>query len=191
MRPAPVAPDESLNAAASQQKMRRSVQLLGGLTLASMAVSAILIVATLYTWKAISQVRELERKIEDIGLFEKRLSSRLDLFNTGIQSQIEKTNSRLSGIQSELDKSVSDNRNALARLEAAAAQLGRRMTALPAAGAFGEDGANQPAALPVQRSAPGQPQATNGGEGVAVDAGQAGFRRIIEPNGSVKYEKIR
>jgi len=191
MRPAPVAPDEFLNSEASLHKMRRAVRLLWALALASMAVCAVLLVATFYTWNAISQVRDLERRIEEIGLFEKRISNRLELFNTGIQSRLEKTNSRISNIQSELDKSISDNRKALTGLNAAAAQLGKQIPAYSPAGSFGEVGANQPAALPVQRSVPGQAQTTSGSDDAPVDAGQAGFRRIIEPNGSVKYEKIR
>jgi hypothetical protein len=171
--------------------MRRAVRVLSGLTLALTVVSVILFVATLYTWKAISQVRDLERKIDDIGVFEKRISNRLDLFNTGIQSQIEKTNSRISSIQVQLDKSISDNRDALTRLDAAAAQLTRRINAYPPAGSLGEANTDQPASLPVQRSVPGRSQTTSGAVDVPAHAGQAGFRRIIEPNGSVKYEKIR
>lgn len=155
-----------------------------------MAVSVVLLAATIYTWNAISQVRDLERKIEEIGLFEKRLNSRLDLFNTGIQSQIEKTNSRISSIQVRLDKSISDNRDALTGLNDAAAQLGRRINAYPPAGSFGESDANQPAPRQVRRSAPGLPQTDSGAE-VPVDAGQPGFRRIILPNGSVRYEMVR
>jgi hypothetical protein len=175
-----------LNAEALQEKLRRSVWVLSGFTLALTAVSVILFAATLYTWNVISQVRDISQKMEEIGAFEKRINSRLDLFNNGIQSQFDKTNSGVANIQVQLSKSISDNRDALTDISAAAAQLGRQINAYPP----GENDAYQPAPREVRLSAPGRSLTKSGAE-VPVDAGQLSFRRIIMPNGSIRYEMVR
>jgi len=169
--------------------MRRSVRFLSGLTLALTAVSILLFVATLYTWSAMFQVRDIAQKMEEIGAFEKRVNNRLDLFNNGIQSQIDKTNSGIANIHVQLSKSVSDTRDALADINAAATQLSRRVNA-NSTGSLGEDSSNQPALRQVRRSVSGRSQTTSDAE-MPVDAGQTGFRRLIEPNGSVRYEMVR
>jgi len=179
-----------VNAEASQEKMRRAVRVLTGLALASLAVSVILFIATLYTWKAIFQVREIERKMEEIGLFEKRIDNKLDLFNAGIQSLIDKTNSRISNIHAQINKSVSHNHDTLIGLDAAAAQLGMRFNSDFPAGTFYRNYANQPAPREVRRSVPGRSQIA-GDTGAPLATGLPRYRRIMALDGSVRYEKVR
>jgi hypothetical protein len=62
--------------------------------------------AAIYLYRASGQVRLVQKQLDELSAFEKRLIGRLDLVNTGIQGQFDRLNSDLPGRFSEIQDGV-------------------------------------------------------------------------------------
>jgi hypothetical protein len=187
--------------------LERSLTRLRRATWVLSAFSCVLLVLTVATWIIASQMwgmlaetRELAGKLENISGFEKRVVSRLDNFNVGVQSLIDKTNGRLGQIQSEAEKASKLSQDSAQRIRIATDQLEMRMNSFAMQPGLEEQVDYEPPSQPVTRSAPGrvataasapaanQPPAS---AGEPAAQGSQSFRRITNADGSVTYEKVR
>lgn len=89
---------------------------------ALLAVSAIVLtlmnlIAASYLYKASAQVRLVQKQLDELSAFERRLIGRLDLVNNGIQGQFDKLNSDLLGRFSEIQDGIGGLTKSLDALE--------------------------------------------------------------------------
>lgn len=181
-----------------ESRARRALWILSALYAAAVAVCVLLLLASIYTWRGMAEMRETAARIDQIADFERRINERLNGFNAGVQAMIDETNSRISTIRSEIESAAVSSREATAQLKALTDQLQLRLDSMRWESARADDGDGTDAAPPpreVRRSVPfRQPEAEAKNAPAAakpqVTASPA-FRRSIAPDGSVRYEKVR
>jgi hypothetical protein len=77
---------------AAKRNTRPIIALLCG---SAMLVTVINAFAAIHLYRASQEIRTVEARLEELAAFEKRMKDRLDLVNTGIQSQFDKLNQDL------------------------------------------------------------------------------------------------
>ncbi|MBA9023961.1 hypothetical protein [Aminobacter ciceronei] len=181
-------------------RLRRATWVLSAFSSILLLLTAVSMIVAFQMWGMLSETRELAEKLGNLGGFEKRVVDRLDSFNVGVQSLIDRTNGRLEEIRVEAEKAAKLSQESAQRIGMATDQLEMRMNSFALQSDDGEAIDFGPAEQPVTRSAPGrnaavaaellagQPEATQGNP--APLASQS-FRRTTNADGSVTYEKVR
>jgi DNA-binding ferritin-like protein len=178
----------------SLARLRRATWVLSGFSFVLLVLTVVTWMVALRMWGTLSEAEQLAERLGNLGDFEKRVVSRLDNVNVGVQSLIKETSERVEQVRSEAEKATKLARESGDRITAVADRLDMRMNsfALQSDGEampdFGED------SQPVTRSAPGRtpdvdPAET--AEAASPSEGSKSFRRVTNADGTVTYEKIR
>ena len=88
-----------------QGKTRGNGWLVASLCASAMAVTLMNVLASIYLYRAGSEIRAVESRLAELPEFEKRIKERLDLVNTGVQSKFDNLD---QDIQARLDSISSD-----------------------------------------------------------------------------------
>jgi hypothetical protein len=102
MPPAPLIEGERRNAGTDGGGTR----IVTFLAVSAVAMTLMNLTAAIYLYRASGQVRLIQKQLDQLSAFEKRLIGRLDLVNTGIQGQFDRLNSDLPGRFSEIQDGV-------------------------------------------------------------------------------------
>ena len=89
--------------AARNPKIGVVVALLCG---SAMLVTAMNLAAAAYLYRSSGEIRVIETRLDELAEFERRMKDRLDLVNTGIQSQFDHLNRGLEGRFGELNAGI-------------------------------------------------------------------------------------
>ena len=163
--------------------------ILGAVVIGTSLITLVNIIAAVYLYRGISDMRVLEGRLEQLGTFEQRIGSRLDTVNNGFQSRFEKLDSQLQSSFSEINRSIAklEQNQPLARDEIMSSAAEPSMVAsssMADAPAFldGED-ATEPSVV----DAPRQPKRRIA---AAAPAPSPDYQRIQQADGKVYYRKI-
>lgn len=165
---------------------------LGYLLLVS-AVIVGLIVGFFYLWSTVSEMRKLQAELNEVRQFEKRILQKLDVFNQGLQNRLEESDRKiqqLTDMNAELSEQISQIPDQLPTNNYAAPPV-----ADPLAGTVETGSESQAATAPKPRRLsapkPKKRKTTSQGSSRTVTRKVPRYRRIQQPDGSVKYEKIQ
>ncbi|RUM96366.1 hypothetical protein EET67_18640 [Pseudaminobacter arsenicus] len=85
---------------------RNTLPIIALLCGSAMVVTVINAIAAIHLYRASQQMDVVETRLEELAAFEKRMKERLDLVNTGLQSQFDQLNQDLQGRFGELHASM-------------------------------------------------------------------------------------
>ncbi|MEQ8779971.1 MAG: hypothetical protein RIE06_09965 [Roseibium album] len=190
-----IAPGEGKSAAAKPAQsplttyLQRNVRILMALNAVSVAVTILLFVGLFFSWSATSELNQIRQQLSGLQQFEKRISGNVNLMNAGVQSRLSKIDQRIGQIQSGVRlmriergdsdipidklKTVVDEDIDFFHSSTATMMFSPALSAQNS-GRF-ETASNIPQVSVSQSS--GQSD------------GSALFRRIVTPDGKVRYEK--
>ena len=80
--------------------------ILGAVVIGTSLITLVNIIAAVYLYRGISDMRFLEGRLEQLGTFEQRIGGRLDTVNNGFQSRFEKLDSQLQSSFGEINRSI-------------------------------------------------------------------------------------
>lgn len=80
--------------------------LIGAVVIGTSLITLVNIIAAVYLYRGISDMRFLEGRLEQLGTFEQRIGGRLDTVNNGFQSRFEKLDSQLQSSFGEINRSI-------------------------------------------------------------------------------------
>ena len=81
--------------------------IIGAVIIGTSLITLVNIIAAVYLYRGISDMRFLEGRLEQLGTFEQRIGGRLDTVNNGFQSRFERLDSQLQGNFNEINGSIS------------------------------------------------------------------------------------
>ena len=79
--------------------------IIGAVIIGTSLITLVNIIAAVYLYRGISDMRFLEGRLEQLGTFEQRIGGRLDTVNNGFQSRFEKLDSQLQSSFGEINRS--------------------------------------------------------------------------------------
>ncbi|MER8903120.1 hypothetical protein [Mesorhizobium sp. M0772] len=147
------------------------------------------IIAAVYLYRGISDVRFLEGRLEQLGTFEQRIGSRLDTVNNGFQSRFEKLDTQLQSSFGEINRSI-------ARLERNQPIVHDEITSSAAEPSVDTTSsmAEAPAVLDgedaTEPSVVDTPRPPKRRIAAAAPAPSSNYQRIEQADGKVYYRKI-
>ncbi|MER8918172.1 hypothetical protein NKI32_30755 [Mesorhizobium sp. M0761] len=147
------------------------------------------IIAAVYLYRGISDVRFLEGRLEQLGTFEQRIGSRLDTVNNGFQSRFEKLDTQLQSSFGEINRSI-------ARLEQNQPIVHDEITSSAAEPSVDTTSsmAEAPAVLDgedaTEPSVVDTPRPPKRRIAAAAPAPSSNYQRIEQADGKVYYRKI-
>jgi len=163
--------------------------ILGAVVIGTSLITLVNIIAAVYLYRGISDMRFLEGRLEQLGTFEQRIGGRLDTVNNGFQSRFEKLDSQLQSSFGEINRSI-------ARLEQNQPVAGDEVMSsaaepsMVATGAVAEAPAvidGEDATDPSVVDAPRPPKRRIA---AAAPAPSPDYQRIQQADGKVYYRKI-
>lgn len=171
--------------------LQRNIKILLALNTVSVAVAVLLFVGLFFSWSATSELSRIRQQIDGLQQFETRISGNMDLMNSGIQNRLSRLDQRISQIQSGVRLIQSDVGTEV--------QVDRLKTVVdsnidffhPATAQMmfsPELAANGASRFELARAAP-TPRVTVSRQPVPQAQGASLFRRIVTPDGKVRYEK--
>ncbi|MER8677069.1 MULTISPECIES: hypothetical protein [unclassified Mesorhizobium] len=80
--------------------------IIGAVIIGTSLITLVNIVAAVYLYRGISDMRFLEGRLEQLGTFEQRIGRQLDTVNNGFQSRFEKLDSQLQSSFGEINRSI-------------------------------------------------------------------------------------
>jgi hypothetical protein len=172
-------------------RIHRATWILSGMSMLLLTLAVALMVMSIQISRALSESRRIAAQLEQLGQFEDRILSRLDTFNAGVQSLIGKTNDAIYNIRGEVEQTAKTVRDASAEIKTTADQMQLRMTGT----AWQTDGESPPG--PVRRSVQRPPDTATADQAppaalpTALATPSMPFRRIVNPDGSTTYQKVR
>ena len=163
--------------------------IIGAVIIGTSLITLVNVVAAVYLYRGISDMRSLEARLEQLGTFEQRIGGRLDTVNNGFQSRFEKLDSQLQSSFGEINRSI-------ARLEQSQPLAGDDVVSsaaepsMVAANAVAE----APAALDgedaTEPSVVDAPPAPKKRIVAVAPAPSPNYQRIQQADGKVYYKKI-
>ncbi|BCH33037.1 hypothetical protein MesoLjLc_49670 [Mesorhizobium sp. L-8-10] len=164
----------------------------GGKLLAILGVSALVLTAVNLTasislYRAASEVRGVEKRLEELAAFEKRIIERLDLVNTGMQNRVHELNRDFDMRLGLVNEAMADFDRGLSRLRSE----------------IGLGAASLQSDLPVETIVPlSEPAAEEEPSVIAADPPRPrrksapkpvspAYQRIELPDGKVTYRKVQ
>ncbi|ESY23330.1 hypothetical protein [Mesorhizobium sp. LNJC394B00] len=80
--------------------------IIGAVIIGTSLLTLVNMVAAVYLYRGISDMRFLEGRLEQLGTFEQRIGGRLDTVNNGFQSRFEKLDTQLQSSFGEINRSI-------------------------------------------------------------------------------------
>ncbi len=145
----------------------------------SIAVAVILLFGLIYSWSSTSELRRIRAELSDLQEFEDRITDKINLMNTGFQKRLEGTDDRIERLRSEVMTLNATLKETGAYLEDEIRDLRADTQAMSGAAASG--GNSLPSGVPSVTVESGSPSFQS----------SAQFRRVVTPDGKVRYEKRR
>ena len=163
--------------------------MIGAVIIGTSLITLVNIIAAVYLYRGISDMRFLEGRLEQLGTFEQRIGGRLDTVNNGFQSRFEKLDSQLQSSFGEINRSIArlEQNQPLARDEIMSSAAEPSMVAANAVAETpvavdGED-ATEPSVVDAPRAPKKRTVAT-------APAPSPNYQRIEQADGKVYYRKI-
>jgi len=163
--------------------------MIGAVIIGTSLITLVNIIAAVYLYRGISDMRFLEGRLEQLGTFEQRIGGRLDTVNNGFQSRFEKLDSQLQSSFGEINRSIArlEQNQPLARDEIMSSAAEPSMVAANAVAEApvavdGED-ATEPSVVDAPRAPKKRIVAT-------APAPSPNYQRIEQADGKVYYRKI-
>ena len=163
--------------------------MIGAVIIGTSLITLVNIIAAVYLYRGISDMRFLEGRLEQLGTFEQRIGGRLDTVNNGFQSRFEKLDSQLQSSFGEINRSIArlEQNQPLARDEIMSSAAEPSMVAANAVAEApvavdGED-ATEPSVVDAPRIPKKRIVAT-------APAPSPNYQRIEQADGKVYYRKI-
>ncbi|MGX5839509.1 hypothetical protein ACWGTI_02170 [Mesorhizobium sp. ArgA1] len=163
--------------------------IIGAVIIGTSLLTLVNIIAAVYLYRGISDMRVLEGRLQQLGTFEQRIGSRLDTVNNGFQSRFEKLDSQLQSSFGEITRSI-------ARLEQSQPLAGDDvMSSAPEPSVDTTSSmAETPAVLDgegaVEPSVVEAPRQPKNRVAAAAPAPSPNYQRIQQADGKVYYRKI-
>jgi signal transduction histidine kinase len=163
--------------------------MIGAVIIGTSLITLVNIIAAVYLYRGISDMRFLEGRLEQLGTFEQRIGGRLDTVNNGFQSRFEKLDSQLQSSFGEINRSIArlEQNQPLARDDVMSSAAEPSMVAANAVAEApvavdGED-ATEPSVVDAPRAPKKRIVAT-------APAPSPNYQRIEQADGKVYYRKI-
>ncbi|MER8432890.1 hypothetical protein [Mesorhizobium caraganae] len=163
--------------------------MIGAVIIGTSLITLVNIIAAVYLYRGISDMRFLEGRLEQLGTFEQRIGGRLDTVNNGFQSRFEKLDSQLQSSFGEINRSIArlEQNQPLARDDVMSSAAEPSMVAANAGAEApvavdGED-ATEPSVVDAPRAPKKRIVAT-------APAPSPNYQRIEQADGKVYYRKI-
>ena len=163
--------------------------IIGAVIIGTSLITLVNVIAAVYLYRGISDMRFLEGRLEQLGTFEQRIGGRLDTVNNGFQSRFEKLDSQLQSSFGEINRSIArlEQNQPLARDDVMSSAAEPSMVAANAVAEApvavdGED-ATEPSVVDAPRAPKKRIVAT-------APAPSPNYQRIEQADGKVYYRKI-
>jgi signal transduction histidine kinase len=163
--------------------------IIGAVIIGTSLITLVNIIAAVYLYRGISDMRFLEGRLEQLGTFEQRIGGRLDTVNNGFQSRFEKLDSQLQSSFGEINRSIArlEQNQPVARDDVMSSAAEPSMVAANAVAEApvavdGED-ATEPSVVDAPRAPKKRIVAT-------APAPSPNYQRIEQADGKVYYRKI-
>lgn len=163
--------------------------MIGAVIIGTSLITLVNIIAAVYLYRGISDMRFLEGRLEQLGTFEQRIGGRLDTVNNGFQSRFEKLDSQLQSSFGEINRSIArlEQNQPLAHDDVMSSAAEPSMVAANAVAEApvtvdGED-ATEPSLVDAPRAPKKRIVAT-------APAPSPNYQRIEQADGKVYYRKI-
>ena len=163
--------------------------IIGAVIIGTSLITLVNIIAAVYLYRGISDMRFLEGRLEQLGTFEQRIGGRLDTVNNGFQSRFEKLDSQLQSSFGEINRSIArlEQNQPLAHDDVMSSAAEPSMVAANAvaeapAAVDGED-ATEPSVVDAPSAPKKRIVAT-------APAPSPNYQRIEQADGKVYYRKI-
>ena len=163
--------------------------MIGAVIIGTSLITLVNIIAAVYLYRGISDMRFLEGRLEQLGTFEQRIGGRLDTVNNGFQSRFEKLDSQLQSSFGEINRSIArlEQNQPLAHDDVMSSAAEPSMVAANAVAEApvavdGED-ATGPSVVDAPRAPKKRIVAT-------APAPSPNYQRIEQADGKVYYRKI-
>lgn len=163
--------------------------IIGAVIIGTSLITLVNVVAAVYLYRGISDMRFLEARLEQLGTFEQRIGGRLDTVNNGFQSRFEKLDTQLQSSFGEINRSIArlEQNQPVAGDEVMSSAAEPSMVAANAA-------AEAPAALDgedaTEPSIVDAPPAPKKRIVAVAPAPSPNYQRIQQADGKVYYKKI-
>ncbi|MER9726057.1 MULTISPECIES: hypothetical protein [unclassified Mesorhizobium] len=163
--------------------------IIGAVIIGTSLLTLVNMVAAVYLYRGISDMRFLEGRLEELGTFEQRIGGRLDTVNNGFQSRFEKLDSQLQSSFGEINRSIArlEQNQPLARDEvmssAAEPSVDTTSSMAEAPAVLDGEDATEPSAVDTPRPPKRRIAA-------AAPAPSPDYQRIEQADGKVYYRKI-
>jgi hypothetical protein len=163
--------------------------IIGAVIIGTSLITLMNVVAAVYLYRGISDMRFLEARLEQLGTFEQRIGGRLDTVNNGFQSRFEKLDSQLQSSFGEINRSIArlEQNQPLARDEVVSSAAEPSMVATgvmsEAPAVLDGEGAAEPSVVDASPAPRKRIVAT-------APAPSPNYQRIQQADGKVYYRKI-
>ncbi|MER8564422.1 hypothetical protein NKH85_04135 [Mesorhizobium sp. M0924] len=163
--------------------------IVGAVIIGTSLLTLVNIIAAVYLYRGISDMRYLEGRLEELRTFEQRIGGRLDTVNNGFQSRFEKLDTQLQSSFGEINRSI-------ARLEQNQPIVHDEITSSPAEPSVDTTSsmAEAPAVLDgedaTEPSVVDTPRPPKRRIAAAAPAPSPDYQRIEQAEGKVYYRKI-
>ncbi|MER9319740.1 hypothetical protein NKI31_30355 [Mesorhizobium sp. M0659] len=163
--------------------------IIGAVIIGTSLLTLVNMVAAVYLYRGISDMRLLEGRLEQLGTFEQRIGGRLDMVNNGFQSRFEKLDSQLQSSFGEINRSIArlEQNQPLARDEvmssAAEPSVDTTGSMAEAPAVLDGEDATEPSVVDTPRPPKRRIAA-------AAPAPSSNYQRIEQADGKVYYRKI-
>lgn len=163
--------------------------LIGAVVIGTSLITLVNIIAAVYLYRGISDMRFLEGRLEQLGTFEQRIGGRLDTVNNGFQSRFEKLDSQLQSSFGEINRSIArlEQNQPVAGDEVMSSAAEPSMVATSAVAEAPTVIDGEDATDPSGVDAPRQPKRRIA---AAAPAPSPDYQRIQQADGKVYYRKI-
>ncbi|MER8503693.1 hypothetical protein [Mesorhizobium sp. M0204] len=166
-----------------------NARMIGVVAAGALLITGANLTAAAYLFRSINDLRSVEGRLEQLGLFEQRIAARLDTVNNGFQSRFEKLDNQLQGSFSQINGSIARIEPNLPVVHDDVSSVAEPLvettsaTAEPLSDLDGEEATEhsivEAPRPPKRRSAAPVPPAPS-----------SSYRRIEQPDGKVYYRKI-
>lgn len=158
------------------------------LGVSALVLTSVNLMASIYLYRATNDVRSVEKRLEVLAAFEKRIIERLDLVDTGMQNRVHELNSDIDmrlGLVNEamadFDRGLSRLRSEIGLASASVQPDQPEETVVPVPETAAEEAPAVIMAEPPRRKKASPP----------VSGVNSAYQRIEMPGGKVTYRKVQ
>ncbi|MER8657453.1 hypothetical protein [Mesorhizobium sp. M0847] len=163
--------------------------IIGAVIIGTSVLTLVNMIAAVYLYRGISDMRFLEGRLEHLGTFEQRIGSQLDTVNNGFQSRFEKLDTQLQSSFGEINRSIArlEQNQPVVRDEvmssAAEPSVDTTSSMAEAPAVLDSEDATEPSVVDTPRPPKRRIAA-------AAPAPSSNYQRIEHADGKVYYRKI-